>query len=88
MNDFNRGQQHARLQQEQEGPSWRVVNELRAENERLREKLGWYARMVSDYPKLGLVGDLARHALDADRGARGIAALANHEQEPDDEKRS
>jgi len=37
MGDFNRGQLHERLQNEQEGPSRREVNRLRAENKRLRE---------------------------------------------------
>ena len=76
MNDFNRGQQHEQLMQEQEGPSWREVNKLRAEVEQLRALL---AEARDDLCVLHDAGELI-DKIDA--------ALANHEREPGDEKRS
>lgn len=48
---------------------------LRAENERLRDALEWYADKVSDVRKVHGEGDVARMHLSVDSGDRARAAL-------------
>ena len=51
-----------------------------AEVARLREALGWYARMVADCRKVTSEGDTARQSLDRDGGSRADAALRDGEE--------
>ena len=45
-----------------------------------REALEWYAEQTRDCRKMGRDGDRARQALDADGGARALAALRADEE--------
>ena len=51
-----------------------------AEIARLRGVLEWYRDMAAGCRKIGGGGDIARHALDNDGGARARAALAETER--------
>lgn len=46
----------------------------------MREALEWYAEQARDCRKMGRDGDRARQALDADGGARALAALRADEE--------
>jgi hypothetical protein len=50
------------------------------EVKRLRAALKWYAEKAEGCRKLGSIGDPFRHALDADGGKRGRAALSGDKQ--------
>lgn len=53
-----------------------TISALRAENERLRDSLGWYGRMTVDCRKISSEGNDARRVLDADGGERAARALS------------
>ena len=53
-----------------------IIARTMAENERLREALGWYEKQANDCRKITREGDDARYALDRDGGERARAALA------------
>lgn len=55
----------------------------KAENERLREALHWYAEKVAECRKIGSLGDNARQALDLDGGFRARDAISQ-QAEPTD----
>lgn len=57
-----------------------IVHRLRAENEKMREALEWYAEQVAWLRKLGVIGDPSRHALDADGGKRARTSLVQHQR--------
>ena len=59
-----------------------VIARTMAENERLREALGWYEKQANDCRKITREGDGARYALDRDGGERARAALEgdSHDQ--------
>jgi hypothetical protein len=59
----------------------RMLEALKAENERLRDALTWYESLLRHCGRVGIQGDAANIRLSADRGSVARAALAGGRSE-------